>query len=132
MPDDRMPMLLKKRILIVDDEENMLTILEARLKHAGFDVDCARNGIEAVERACKKPPQLVILDIMMPGADGFEVIAKLRNDKRTKTVPIMMLTSRSEKSDIQKALTLGANDFMSKPFAPNILLDKVKRNLKVR
>lgn len=117
----------KKKILVVDDEESMLAILDARLKHAGFNVDLARNAEEAMGMIKKSRPQLVLLDIMMPGADGFEVLGAIRKDLRTRSIPVMMLTSKSEKETIQKALSMGARDYIAKPFNPVILIDKVKK-----
>jgi len=124
--------MVKKRILIVDDEPNLLMILSTRLNYVGFDVDTAENGEIAIEKSKKFLPHLILLDIMMPDMDGFSVLAKLKEEKKTRSIIIVMLTSKGDLPSIERALALGAVDYIVKPFSPVILVEKVKKVLKVK
>ena len=119
--------MAKKKILVVDDEPSLLSIVSARLNFAGYECLIADSGPKAIEIARQQNPQLILLDIMMPEMDGFTVLLKLKEDRKTRSIIIMMLTSKSETETIEKALQLGAADFIVKPFSPGILLDKIKK-----
>ena len=110
------------KILVVDDEPNILQFLELGLKNEGFDVQCAENGLEAINLMRQFQPQVIILDIMMPGMDGFEVCRMLR---KTEDIAIIMLTARDEVDDRVKGLNLGADDYMVKPFSFEELLARI-------
>jgi len=115
-----------QKILLVDDEANIRDLNAMYLEKEGFSVEHATNGVEAISRFEAVQPQLVVLDVMMPGMDGFEVCRELRRDS---DVPILMLTARSEDVDKIVGLELGADDYMTKPFNPRELVARVKRIL---
>jgi len=110
------------KILLVDDEPNILQFLELGLQNEGFEVQCAGNGITAITLMKQFKPHVVILDVMMPGMDGFEVCRML---KKMENVAVIMLTARDEVDDRVKGLTLGADDYMVKPFSFEELLARI-------
>ncbi len=113
---------MKKRILIVEDDRPLARVLRDNLVFEGFDVECAGEADEAIQRARDQSPDLVILDVMLPGRDGFELIGLLRRGGET---PIIMLTARAAKADKLKGLNLGADDYITKPFDLDELLARV-------
>lgn len=115
------------RILLVDDEPNILQFLEIGLQQEGYQVLTAANGIDAVEKAVHYDPHLVILDIMMPGMDGFEVCRRL---KETSAAAVIMLSAKEEVEDRIKGLTLGADDYLMKPFSFEELLARIHARLR--
>lgn len=117
-----------KKLLIVDDEPSILTLLEFNLKKAGFEVIKAMDGHHAVKITVEQNPDLIILDIMLPGIDGIEVCKKLRMEKIN--TPILMLTAKDNEIDKILALELGADDYMTKPFSPGELVARVKAILR--
>ena len=117
----------KTRILVVDDELGVIKFVRAALTANDYEVLTALNGAEALQTFETKPPDLVILDIIMPKLDGFEVCRRLREWSQ---VPIIILSARSDESDIVKGLGLGADDYMSKPFGPSELIARVKAVLR--
>lgn len=117
------------RILVIDDDESITGLLKRGLAYAGFSADVAESGEAGLERAYHSPPDLVILDIMMPGLDGFEVCRRLREGG---DVPILMLTARDEVSDRVKGLEYGADDYLTKPFALEELIARVRALLRRR
>ena len=114
----------KEKILVVDDEEDISELVRYNLASEGYDVICAGSGEEAGRLAGSKPFDLVVLDLMLPGINGIDVAKKLRAGQKTRNIPIIMLTARSEESDIVKGLEL-ADDYITKPFSPKILCAKV-------
>jgi phosphate regulon transcriptional regulator PhoB len=118
------------RVLIVDDEEDLLELLAYNLEVSGFQVDRAATGRLAVELADRKPPDLVILDVMLPDLQGFEVLRILRGREKTRAVPVILLTARGEESDVLVGFELGADDYVVKPFSPRELLARVRAVLK--
>jgi DNA-binding response OmpR family regulator len=114
------------RILIADDEPNIVISLEFLLKREGYDVVVAHDGVQALERVRAERPDLAILDVMMPNRNGFEVCQDLRHDPEFKTLRIMMLTAKGRDTEVSKGLALGADVYMTKPFATRDLLAKVK------
>ena len=117
----------KQKILVVDDEASIRQIVETRLKLAGYDVITAADGAEALEQAANHQPDLIVLDIMMPKIDGFEVCRELR---KTMTTPIIMLTAKGDITDRIAALELGADDYVVKPFSPRELEARIKAVLR--
>lgn len=117
-----------KKLLIVDDEQSILTLLEFNLKKAGYEVIKAMDGNEAVKLAVEGNPDLMILDIMLPGMDGIEVCKKLRMEKVD--IPILMLTAKDDEFDKILGLELGADDYMTKPFSPREVVARVKAILR--
>lgn len=122
--------MANEKILVVDDEEDVLELVRYNLDRNGYHVETASSGEEALEKARKKLPDLVILDLMLPGMDGLEVCRKLKSDVKTESLPIIMLTARSEETDIVTGLELGADDYVTKPFSPKVLIARVRRILR--
>jgi len=119
---------LKNRVvLVVDDEERMARFIRLNLEHDGFQVIEAYRGMQAIEKLRDSMPDLIILDIMMPDIDGFEVLKMVRE---ISTVPIIMLTAKGEEEDRVKGLELGADDYITKPFSPRELVGRVKAVLR--
>jgi len=116
-----------RRILVVDDEERMVRFIHLNLEHDGFRVIDAFNGSQALERLRTSMPDLVILDIMMPDIDGFEVLKTIREFSK---VPVIMLTAKSEEEDRVRGLELGADDYVTKPFSPRELVSRVRAVLR--
>ncbi|HOK41178.1 MAG TPA: response regulator [bacterium] len=115
-----------KKILIIDDEKYILLVTKYNLKNAGYDVLIANNGEEGIKIAQTELPDLILLDLMMPLVDGFQVIRTLRADESTKSIPIIILTARGSVEDKNKVYEYGANDYLLKPFSVQQLLEKIK------
>jgi DNA-binding response OmpR family regulator len=111
----------QKRVLIVDDEKAILRVFQIKLRISGFDVITAPGGQEALDLVTSESPDIMLLDVVMPGIDGFEVLKKLRTYS---ALPVIVFSAWAE--NIQKALSLGANDFISKPFNPDQLVEKIR------
>lgn len=122
----------KAKILIVDDEERDLKLIKAMLDIYDFNIDTARNGVEAFEIASRMFPDLILLDILMPVMDGFEVCKKLKEDPVTQHIPVVMITTLTDKDAKMKGLTAGANDFLTKPIDRAELFLRVRNLLKVK
>ncbi len=120
---------MTKSILIVDDEQNIVISLEYVMKNAGFNVAVAYDGEEALEKVKENVPDLVILDVMMPKLDGFEVCKKIRENPAWKSVRIVMLTAKGRDSEREKGLSFGADDYLTKPFSTRDILQRVKEIL---
>ena len=120
------------RILVVDDEDQNLRLMEAMLIPLDYEVSLARDGMEALERVRKIPPDVILLDIMMPKMDGFEVTRRLKEVEETKIIPIIMVTALREVEDRVKALEAGANDFLTKPVDKTELRARVNSLLQVK
>ncbi len=118
--------MAKHRILIVDDEADILELLQFNLEKEGYQVLTAATGESAVRTAQAKLPELVVLDLMLPGIDGMEVCRILKRDARTTNIPIIMLTARTEDIDIVAGLELGAVDYVTKPFSPKVLIARIR------
>ncbi|HHV99403.1 MAG TPA: response regulator transcription factor [Clostridiaceae bacterium] len=116
-----------KKVLIVDDEKNIVDILKFNLKKEGFETIEAYDGEQGLEMALNQNPDLVLLDVMLPKMDGFEVCRKVR---QSSSVPILMLTAKEEEVDKVLGLELGADDYITKPFSPRELMARVKANLR--
>ncbi len=115
----------KRTVLVVDDEKDLVDLITYNLQRNGYDVVCAMNGTDALDLAQRHVPDLVILDLMLPGIDGTEVARRLKADARTAQVPIIMLTAKGEETDVVVGLTLGADDYVTKPFSMKILLARL-------
>ena len=122
-------MISKRKILIVDDEKELVKLITFNLAIAGYDVLSAKNGIEALEISEQENPDLIILDIMLPRIDGWEVCRRLKQNPRTSNIPIIMLSALSEVDDKLKGFDLGTDDYVTKPFSPRELVVRVKRVL---
>ena len=117
-------------ILVVDDEADILELVAFNLERQQFKVLTADNGIAAVQVAKEKTPDLIVLDLMLPGMDGFSVYRELRADPRTSGIPVLMLTAKGEVNDRIAGLELGADDYVTKPFSPRELLLRIRALLK--
>ncbi|MHB8174806.1 MAG: response regulator [Nitrospirota bacterium] len=117
---------MSKKILVVDDEMHILRIVKYKLESAGYEVLTALNGIDALKIVREEKPVLIFLDIMMPGMNGYEVCSQLKNDPDTKDIIIVMLTAKGQESDKIKGLEVGVDEYITKPFSPQDLLDRTK------
>lgn len=119
-----------ERVLIVDDEEHILELLRFNLSNSGYKVITANNGIDGLKLALEYKPNLVLLDLMLPGMDGFDVCKEIKRNKDTQKTSIIMLTAKGEELDKVLGLELGADDYMTKPFSIRELLARVKAVLR--
>jgi two-component system OmpR family response regulator len=117
----------KTKVLICDDDPLLLELMEFRLQAKGYDVVKAVDGAEALSRVGGERPDIVVLDAMMPKSDGFEVLARIKNDPDLSAIPVVMLTARKGEKDIVSALEKGADDYLVKPFIPEELLARLAR-----
>ena len=122
----------KPVILVVDDQPQNIELLEAHLVRQGYEIIQAESGEEALEKLSSNQVDLVLLDVKMPRMSGFEVLAKLRADKKTQRIPVVMITAHKENEDRVKALESGCDDFISKPFDKHELLARVKSLLRIK
>jgi two-component system phosphate regulon response regulator PhoB len=120
----------KSLILVVEDEAEILELITYNLEKEGYTVQPATSGEDALRLAKQQPPDLTLLDLMLPGMDGLEVCKALKADSATHNIPVMMLTARSEEADIVTGLELGADDYITKPFSRRVLLARVKAVLR--
>ena len=116
----------KEKILIVDDEEHIVELLKFNLQSAGYEVMEANNGIDALKIANENKPSLMLLDLMLPGMDGFDVCKEIKRNNEMKNTSIIMLTAKGEELDKILGLELGADDYITKPFSVRELLARVK------
>lgn len=122
--------LFMSLIAVVEDEQDILEVITYNLEKEGFDVMSSSRGDAALSLIKEKKPDLVVLDIMLPGMDGLEICKELRKDDGFQLMPIIMLTAKTEESDTVLGLGLGANDYVAKPFSPKELIARVKANLR--
>lgn len=121
---------LKKLILIVDDEKDIRNLVSFNLKKAGFQTLLANDGEKAIRETRTHFPDLIVLDLMLPGINGHDACRVLKGDSKTSKIPILMLTARGEEADIIKGLEIGADDYVTKPFSPKVLVARVKALLR--
>ena len=119
-----------ERILVVEDEEAILEVVSQAMKRHGFEVSTANNGDSALEMAYSLHPDIIILDIMLPKMDGWEVCRRLKREDETRNIPLIMLTARREERDVVEGLNLGADDYIKKPFSLVELIARVKALLR--
>ena len=122
-------MVKKQKILVVDDEPHIVNLVRLTLSGDKYEVYSAYSGKEAIELAKKISPNLIILDLMMPAVDGYQVCEEIRKDEQTANVPIMILSAKSQLADKFKSINVGADDYMIKPFDPEELIKRVKINV---
>jgi len=120
----------KEKILVVDDEEDLLELLTFNLVREGYSVLRASTGEKGLKSAGTELPDLILLDLMLPGIDGLEAAKRLKEERTTKNIPIIMLTAKGEEADIVTGLELGADDYVTKPFSPRVLLARVRAVLR--
>jgi two-component system phosphate regulon response regulator PhoB len=120
----------KAKILVVDDEKDILDLIQMSLEREGYKVCAVESGEECVKRAREKMPDLIVLDLMLPGMDGLDVCRVIKNDSKTRHIPIIMLTARGEEADVVTGLEMGADDYITKPFSPRVLNARIKSVLR--
>ena len=120
----------KERILVVEDEEDILELVRYNLVKEGYQVTGALTGEDALKKARAEVFDMIVLDLMLPGIDGLDVARKLKGDQKTAPVPILMLTAKGEEADIVTGLELGADDYVTKPFSPRVLIARVRSILR--
>ncbi|HZM14479.1 MAG TPA: response regulator [Candidatus Krumholzibacteria bacterium] len=124
--------MYQAKILVVDDEVYILHILDFILGAENYDVVTATNGEQALQKVREEKPDLVILDIMMPKLDGYETCRMIKKDPATKNIPVILLTAKGREVDQKLGREVGANDYMTKPFSPSKLIERVQAILGVR
>ncbi|MFH0989339.1 MAG: response regulator [bacterium] len=117
---------MAETILVAEDQLAILKLIEFRLKNSGYNVICVGDGLAALEQARAHRPDLILLDVMMPLMTGFEVLAVLKKEDKTKNIPVLLVTAQSREEEIVKGLELGADDYLIKPFSPNELAARIK------
>jgi two-component system, OmpR family, phosphate regulon response regulator PhoB len=119
------PTASQQRVLVVDDEPDIVALIAYHLARAGYRVSTSPNGADALTMVAREHPSLVVLDLMLPGLSGYEVLEQLRASEQTRVIPVLMLTARREEEDRIRGLTLGADDYLTKPFSPQELVLRV-------
>lgn len=117
-------------ILIVEDEADIVELLKFNLEKEGYRTEVARTGEEGLEKARKASPDLILLDLMLPGLDGLEVCKVLRANEATRSIPVIMLTAKGEEIDVVTGLEVGADDYVAKPFSPKVLIARIRAALR--
>jgi len=120
---------MAKKIVLAEDEPQIARLVEFKLKKEGYQVICKGNGEEALAAIKTEKPDLILLDVMMPVMDGYEVLRRVKEDENLKNIPVVMLTARAQERDVVKGIDMGADDYITKPFHPAELLARVKRIL---
>jgi two-component system phosphate regulon response regulator PhoB len=120
----------RETITVVEDDADIAELVTYNLEREGYGVSVVASGEEAIISIVEAPPDLVILDLMLPGVDGLEVCRRIRQEERVRSVPIIMLTAKSEDADIVAGLELGADDYVTKPFSPRVLIARVRAVLR--
>lgn len=113
------------RVVVADDDADIRELVTFKLQQAGYEIDAVADGAQAWATISEAPPRLAVLDVMMPGLSGLDVLRKVREDERTKTVPVILLTARSRDSDVDSGFATGATDYVIKPFSPRELVHRV-------
>ena len=124
--------MANERVLVVEDEEDIQELVQFNLAKDGYRVAAARSGEEALKKIRAEPPDLVLLDLMLPGLNGLELCRIVRADPKTQSIPIVMITAKGEEADIVTGLELGADDYLPKPFSPRVLLARLRAVLRRR
>jgi two-component system phosphate regulon response regulator PhoB len=119
--------MIKKTILVIDDEQDVLDVIRKRLENNEYKVITVSNGAKGLEAAAEKKPDLILLDIMMPGVDGLEVLRKIKLNRQISAIPVIMLTAKGESKTIFEAEDLGAADYIIKPYDETELIDLIRK-----
>ena len=122
--------MAKQRILVVEDEEDLRELISYNLAKEGYQVTGVGTGEDALAAVTRQPPDLVVLDLLLPVVDGLDVCRRLKSDPRTQHVPVLMLTAKTEEADVVTGLEMGADDYLGKPFSPRVLLARIKAVLR--
>lgn len=118
-----------KKILVIEDDPAISRLVDYSLKHEGYDVTTASNGLEGIRKAHYEAPDLVILDVMLPGMDGFEICHQLKSESDTSKLPILMFSAKAQEVDKDTGLKVGADDYLPKPAAPADIVNRVEKLL---
>lgn len=121
-----------EKILVVEDEEDIQELIRYNLAREAFQVTCVDTGEKALKQAAKETPDLVVLDLMLPGIDGLNVCKSMKADAGLRAIPIIMVTAKGEESDVVTGLEMGADDYVTKPFSPKIFISRVRAVLRRR
>jgi two-component system phosphate regulon response regulator PhoB len=124
--------MAKENILVIEDEDDIQELLKFNLSKEGYRVNSVVSGEDGIKGAKTIQPDLILLDLMLPGVDGLEVCKMLKHDSKTQHIPIVMLTAKGEESDVVSGLELGADDYITKPFSPKILIARIRSILRRR
>lgn len=122
--------MTKNRILVVDDEADILELVRYNLQKDGYEVICVESGEDALDSVSEGKPELIVLDLMLPGMGGLDVCRKLKGNPQSRDIPIIMLTAKGEDADIVAGLELGSDDYVTKPFSPRVLLARIRAVLR--
>lgn len=120
---------MAKKVLLVEDEKNVILGVRTCLDAVGYHVDIVEDGDDALNSVSQEQPDLILLDLLLPRVDGFEVLKQLKGQEETRHIPIVVLTAKAEEEDRKRAMDLGADDYMTKPFKPQELWDCLKNHL---
>lgn len=120
---------MEKKILVIEDDPATSRLVDYSLRHEGYQVFTASNGLEGIRKAHDEAPDLIILDVMLPGMDGFEICHRLRSEPDTANLPILMFSAKAQEIDRDTGLKVGADDYLSKPAAPNDIVSHVENLL---
>jgi DNA-binding response OmpR family regulator len=126
MVDGTMVDGMQHRVLVADDDRDIRELVTFKLGHAGFTVEAVEDGVSALDRARDTRPDLVLLDVMIPGLSGLDVARQLRADSETARLPVILLTARTQESDVESGFAVGADDYVVKPFSPRELVSRVQ------
>jgi len=113
------------RVIVIDDETDILRLIRTKLSKEGFDVSTASNGDEGIEKVLREKPDVMIVDILMPGKDGYQVVTEVKAKLQEDSPIIIMLTSKTEDEDMVRGLSMGADDYITKPFSPRELIERI-------
>ncbi len=122
--------MARERILVVDDEEDILELVKYNLTKENFQITCATSGEEALQKLKKETFDIILLDLMLPGRDGLDTCRVLKKSPETSHIPVVMITAKTEDTDVVLGLELGADDYVTKPFSPRVLLARIKAILR--
>jgi DNA-binding response OmpR family regulator len=120
---------MEKKILVIEDDPATLRLVDYSLRHEGYQVITASNGLEGIRKVHNEAPDLVILDVMLPGMDGFEICHRLKSEPATAQMPIMMFSAKAQEIDKNTGLKVGADDYLTKPVAPAEIVSRVQKLL---
>ena len=117
---------MPKKIMVIDDEPYIARVIKFKLEQEGYTVFSANDGLTGLEKIRQEKPDLVLLDVMMPGLTGYEVCQKIKADPQLASIPVVILTAKGQERDREEGLSVGASDYITKPFSPNRLLELVR------
>ena len=120
------------KILLVEDEPDIIRLVKFTLEQRNFEVVATSNGLAAIEIASTEKPDLILLDVMMPVINGYDTCVRLKKNEKTKDIPVIILSAKAQKKEVDRALKAGAADFIAKPFSPRELREKIEKTLTIK